>query len=344
MIVSSFLCLGLLACTEQKPLEEQGEAEQSENTSPSIPKNENVQLNQTPAITIFPNGDAVAASSKSVGTEASEPGTSAQGATSQIEIPTSSISATSTLPVASVIAADEPTIAENAVASTALESPGIESAPSEGNQHTIEDIAVTPVSPTPIPAPEVMPSAPIAPSPVPAIAPTPVVPAPQSLPVADIAVANEDNDSDTDESSVAPLIINELSSTDIIAIQPKLGKSSVNIGRHKNFKEGAYRVYIKWKSETADSKALPIEVKASKNSNNTICQIDQQVSADGWRSIGKFYLTKNAKIEISNKKNGLYTVKNELKLEPIYGEKISKGSSFECLEGQITGHGLVDFH
>jgi hypothetical protein len=135
------------------------------------------------------------------------------------------------------------------------------------------------------------------------------------------------------------LTLNEANAATIISVLPKENKSIVAIGKHNDFAPGPYVIMAKW---TNDSKKVKVNVTSSEAKEKN-CAIDESATQGEWRTIGVFYLTKKAKVVITNAKNSSYAVKNELLLKPVIAENVSSPSKFKCLDGQIDGHGLVAF-
>jgi hypothetical protein len=143
---------------------------------------------------------------------------------------------------------------------------------------------------------------------------------------------------DAEDSSRKVLTLNEANAAPIISVQPKANKAIVAIGKHNDFAPGPYMIMAKW---TNDSKKVKVNV--SNNAKEKNCAIDDSATQDEWKSIGVFYLTKKAKVVITNPKNSRFSVKNELLLKPVIAEHLNAPSKFKCLNGQIKGHGLVTF-
>ncbi len=146
------------------------------------------------------------------------------------------------------------------------------------------------------------------------------------------------NSKEFEDLSRPVLTLNESSASQLISVLPKENKTTVRIGKHSDFKPGAYVILAKWATESKKVKVKVANDKADKD-----CAIDENATDGEWKTLGVFYLTKKAKVVITNNKNSKYAVKNELLLKPVIAENLTKPSRFKCLGGQIKGHGLIGF-
>jgi hypothetical protein len=297
------------ACNNPKAeqVEEEETADAQSEATPTR-DNRNSQSGDAAFIKIFPDGDLVVA----------------RGETATVSAPASTGSAETTTP-AQESAAPAPL---ETSASAPEESATPPSSPAEETSPTPTETASQP-APEPAvvvnePAPAAEPSAPE----------TPSAPAPAPAP-ADEQLATKD----AEDSSRPVLTLNEANASTIISVLPKENKSIVAIGKHNDFAPGPYMIMAKW---TNGSKKVKVNV-TSIEAKEKNCAIDDSATQGEWNSIGVFYLTKNAKVVITNSKNSSFSVKNELLLKPVIAENVNAPSKFKCLDGQIDGHGLVAF-
>lgn len=309
-LVLALVALAPLACNNQKAeLTEEEEELAAETQSDATPTRDNrsVQSGDAAFIKIFPDGDIIPT----------------RGETATASVPVSatpaSEPASATTPATSESNQGAPAPLEDAAPSTPTTEP---SAPADETTEPATE------SPTPLttdtsssPAPE------IAHEPAPAPAPAP---APSEEPT---AISKE-----LEDTSRPVLAVNESSASQLIAVLPKENKATVSIGKHSDFIPGAYAIFAKW---TTDSKKVKVKVASDKADQD--CAINEEATEGEWKTLGVFYLTKNAKVVITNNKNSSYAVKNELLLKPVIAENLTQPSKFKCLGGQIDGHGLVGF-
>lgn len=321
-LVLALSLLGPAACNNQKAeqVEEEDAATETQSDAAPTRDNRNTQSGDAAFIKIFPDGDVVPT----------------RGETATVSAP-----AASTAPAASP---SETTEAAAPASETSAPAPAETQAPAPST--TLEE---TPASTPSEPAP----TSPVEEAPAPVLetepAPEPIVvsepaPAPEPIVVAEPAPApapapTEEALKELEDFSRPVLALNESTASQIISVLPKENKSIVAIGKYSEFVPGPYMILAKW---TNDSKKVKVNVtsEAAKDKN---CAIDENATQGEWKTLGVFYLTKNAKIVITNGKNSSYSVKNELLLKPVIADNLTSPSKFKCLGGQIDGHGLVGF-
>jgi hypothetical protein len=313
--------LGPAACNNQKAEQvEEEDATESQSDAAPTRDNRNTQSGDAAFIKIFPDGDI---------------------------LPTRGESATVSAPAATPTSSTAPDALTEAPASE-TSSPAAETQTPAPSTTLEETPASTPSQPAPTspaeetPAPETQPAPePIVDNePAPAPAPEPIVvaePAPAPAPAP--APSEDPMQKELEDYSRPILALNENTAAQIISVLPKENKSIVSIGKYSDFTPGAYMIQAKW---TNDSKKVKVNV-TSEEAKEKNCAIDHNATQGEWKTLGVFYLTKNAKIVITNGKNSNYSVKNELLLKPVIAENLTSPSKFKCLGGQIDGHGLVGF-
>jgi len=311
----ALLALAPLACNNQKAeLTEEEEELAAETQSDATPTRDNrsVESGDAAFIKIFPDGELIPT----------------RGETTTASVPVSATATPAPTPASSTTAAtsespqEDPAPVEDAAPSTPtteLSGP-VEETTEPANESTTPLTADMGNSPAPEPAYEPAPAPPIAaPAPDPVEEPT--------------AISKELED------TLRPVLaVNESSASQLISVLPKENRATVSIGKHNDFIPGAYAIFAKW---TADSKKVKVKVANDKADKD--CAIDENATDGEWKTLGVFYLTKKAKVVITNNKNSKYAVKNELLLKPVIAENLTKPSKFKCLGGQIKGHGLVGF-
>ncbi len=310
VLIFALSLLAPAACNNQKAemLEEEEAAAESQSDASPTRDNRSSQSGDAAFIKIFPDGEV---------------------------IPTRGESTTVAVPAA----ASTPTPSETSSPSAETLAPApadTTPAPSDDNTGAASASTASPteeptVTETPAPTQQTVPTEGSQPAPAPIVLnePTPT-PAPSEEP----APAK-----DLDDSSRPVLTLNESTAATIISILPKENKAIVAIGKHSDFAPGAYMIQAKW---TNDSKKVKVNV-TSEEAKEKNCALDDAATQGEWKTLGVFYLTKNAKVVITNGKNSNYAVKNELLLKPVIAENLTSPSKFKCLGGQIDGQGLVGF-
>jgi hypothetical protein len=336
-LVLAVSLLGPAACNNQKAehVEEEEAAAESQSDVSSTRDNREGQSSDAAFIKIFPDGDVVPTRGETATVTAPESSTSTPAGPSTMET-TDPASSTSTPEGSS-------TTTETTVPTTApVDNTTPSTYPDEGNTSTPSQPA--PSSPTEVSAPapdshETQPDTADAGEDQPAAEPIAVnepapAPAPAPAPVEEPAIQNE-----LEDFTRPILAVNETTASQIISVLPKEHKAIVAIGKHDDFIPGPYMLMAKW---TNDSKKVKVNVtsKAAKDKN---CALDETATQGEWKTLGVFYLTKKAKVVITNGKKSKYSVKNELLLKPVIADHLTSPSKFKCLGGQIKGHGLVGF-
>ncbi|HYX37213.1 MAG TPA: hypothetical protein VE954_29265 [Oligoflexus sp.] len=348
-LVLSLSALSQTACNNTKAEQLEEEESSGETASDAAPTRDNrsVQSGDAAFIKIYPDGDIVPTRA-----ETTAPATTVNASTPAASTPAASGSA----PTASAPAAEAETNETTTTPAAPTPAPVEETTAAAPAPSTSTP---APAEETPAPATETQPATP---APVivetPAPAPEPIVinePAPAPAPIvvseptpAPVVVINEPAPAEEtaspfkemEDPARLTLAINEATASQLMTIQPKEFKATVAIGKHSGFTDGPYMIFAKW---TDDSKKVNVKVSNSNSGSDEDCKIDESATQVEWKTLGVFYLTKNAKVVISNKKNSTFSVKNELLLKPVIAENLTKPSKFKCLDGQIDGQGLVGY-
>ncbi len=304
--------LGPAACNNQKAevLEEEEAATESQSDASPSRDSRSSQSGDAAFIKIFPDGDVIPTRGES--TTVAVPAAAATQATSESTSPAAETGTPAPAETAVTTPDDNTTSAPTQTPSTtSSEEPAAAETPAPTQQTASTETS------QPAPAPIVLNE----PAPAPA--------------------SNEERAQakDLDDSSRPVLTLNESTAAAIISVLPKENKAIVAIGKHHDFAPGAYMIQAKW---TNDSKKVKVNV-TSEEAKEKNCALDEAATQGEWKTLGVFYLTKNAKVVITNGKNSNYAVKNELHLKPVIAEHLTSPSKFKCLGGQIDGQGLVGF-
>ncbi|MDQ3235888.1 MAG: hypothetical protein M3Q07_29110 [Pseudobdellovibrionaceae bacterium] len=342
-LVLSLTALSQTACnnTKAEQLEEEESSGETESDAAPTRDNRSVQSGDAAFIKIYPDGDIVPTRAE----------TTAAATTVNASTPAASTPAASgAAPAASAPAAEAETNETTTTTTTTTTPAAPTPAPVEETTAAAPAPSTStppPAEETPAPAPETQPA-----SPAPVIVETPA-PAPEPIVIneptpAPVVVVNEPAPAEEtaspfkemEDPARLTLAINEATASQLMTIQPKEFKATVAIGKHSGFTDGPYMIFAKW---TDDSKKVNVKVSNSNSGSDKDCKIDESATQGEWKTLGVFYLTKNAKVVISNKKNSTFSVKNELLLKPVIAENLTKPSKFKCLDGQIDGQGLVGY-
>lgn len=314
------------ACNNQKAeqTEEEETADAQSGTAPTR-DNRSSQSGDAAFIKIFPDGDIVVSRGETATVSAPAAASSSAPAAPSSTGETAAPAQDTPAPAESPTAAPQdnaPAASEPATSSPTQETPA---APATETPATPSETASQPAADPIIIVNEPAPAPAAAPAPAPAPAPA----------VSDEHLAAKD----PEDTSRPVLTLNESTASTIISVLPKENKSIVAIGKHSDFAPGPYMILAKWSN---DSKKVKVNV-TSMEAKEKNCAIDENANQGEWKSIGVFYLTKNAKVVITNAKNSSFSVKNELLLKPVIAENVNAPSKFKCLDGQIDGQGLLAF-
>ncbi|WP_176736762.1 hypothetical protein [Oligoflexus tunisiensis] len=337
-LVLSLTTLAPLACNNQKTPEELEEEENSSETFTDGNMNRDNREGQSgdaAFIKIYPDGEVVP--TKGANTTVSAPASTSAEGTGTATGSTSGDSSTGLPSDASSPAtptesdpwptADQPAPSAPIDPQTPEPTPPID----EETTNPAPSDPTTSIPVEEIPAPEPLP--PVVSEPAPTQpAPEPVVvnePAPAPAPGGNSKLILDPS---------RPILeVNEYTTASIIAVMPKANLSIVSIGKHNQFVPGPYAIMAKW---TTSSKKVKVKVN---HGHDKDCAIDESEANSEWKTLGIFYLTKNAKVMITNTAYSNYNVQNDFILKPVIAEKLTKPSIFTCLGGQVLGHGLKEF-
>ncbi|MFW7379207.1 MAG: hypothetical protein ACOH5I_10400 [Oligoflexus sp.] len=175
----------------------------------------------------------------------------------------------------------------------------------------------------------------------------PIAEEPAGDPIAEEPVHDDSNEESVVEDRIDVdrhrLVVDQASSQDLIQIRPKEGLTEFAVGKHPDFREGAYQVFARWSlnDQVKGKSRLAVQINLDdKGRPGEHCNYDDTSDGD-WRSVGVFYLSHKAKIKIkNNKKQSAFIVEDSLMFVPVTTADVTKPEKFRCLDGQIDGFGL----